>query len=183
MDPLTVRLATLDDAEAIAGIHVDAWRYNYRDLIDDDTLARRDFDSRLETWRRELELGAEVLVAVQQRAVVGWTCLGAFRHPPATRPDVRLATQDWAEIHGLYIAPSFQRCGLGSRLLREAFCVLEAQCFRDVGLWVLSNNLPAIRFYEAYGFHDQCLDQDFEINGQPLVEKLLARSLGGRGDV
>ncbi|WP_157958640.1 GNAT family N-acetyltransferase [Salinicola sp. CPA57] len=176
-EAIVVRRATQGDAASIATIHVDAWRHNYRGLIDDDTLARRDFDSRLGTWRRELELGAEVLVAVQRQAVVGWARVGAFRHPPETRPDVRSTTQGWAEIHGLYVSPSAQRCGVGSRLLREADSVFTARCFRNVGLWAFANNLAAIRFYESCGFSDQKLDQNFEINGQPLVERLLARRL------
>src|SRR5205823_6491530 len=53
---------------------------------------------------------------------------------------------DW--VHHPYIAPQFQRRGLGQRLLdiaKTASPVLK--------LWVFQVNTPAIQFYERQGFH------------------------------
>ncbi|MEC8916092.1 MAG: GNAT family N-acetyltransferase [Pseudomonadota bacterium] len=180
MNDTFVRLATLDDAESIARIHVDAWRCNYRGLIDDETLATMDVASRVETWREVLEDDASVFVASLGSDMLGWVRTGPFRQAEEARPEVRAMTPGWAELHGFYVSPRAQRQGVGSALWHRAHVWCLDQGYRDVGLWVLAGNVVAIRFYASCGFRDLELDQNFEIAGQPLVEKLMARPLGPR---
>jgi len=176
-DTVAVRQAGLADAEAIARIHIDAWRHNYRDLIDAATLDGLELAERLAYWRREFERGATVMVAERQARTLGWVSMGAFRHPPATRPQVVSLSTGWAELYGFYISPRAQRQGLGSALWHAARCRCLEQGYRHVGLWILADNQAARQFYQTCGFQDQQLDQNFDINGQPLVESLMARSL------
>ena len=51
-------------------------------------------------------------------------------------------------IEDLYVLPSEQRKGYGSRLLHFA----EAQCTGVPGLWILSNNAGAERLYRRLGY-------------------------------
>lgn len=177
---VSVRWATPDDAGAIARIHCDAWRHNYRGLIADATLAALSVEARLEAWRREFERGARVMLAERDHQTMGWVCLGAFRHTATTRGEVISLTAGWAELMGFYVAPDAQRSGVGRSLWHAASAWCGESGYRDVGLWVLADNLPAIRFYGACGFRNQHLDQNFEINGQPLVETLMGRPLADR---
>ncbi|HEY9844462.1 MAG: N-acetyltransferase family protein [Candidatus Sericytochromatia bacterium] len=56
-----------------------------------------------------------------------------------------IQTQDW--IEHLYLAPAFQRQGIGSLLLQRA-----QQRSRELRLWCFQANTPARRFYERHGF-------------------------------
>ena len=53
-------------------------------------------------------------------------------------------------IENLYVLPTEQRKGFGTKLLHFA-C---SQCAADPVLWVLSNNLQAQAFYRKYGFSE-----------------------------
>ncbi|WP_187776055.1 GNAT family N-acetyltransferase [Salinicola corii] len=176
-DGVSVRWATRDDAASIAGIHVDAWRHNYRGLIDDATLASLDVASKVETWREALVDDTSVFVASRGSNILGWVRIGPFRQTEEARPEVRAMTPGWAELYGFYVSPRAQRQGVGSALWHRAYRWCLDHGYRDVGLWVLAGNVVAIRFYAGCGFRDLELDQNFEIAGQPLVEKLMARGL------
>ncbi|WP_353981252.1 GNAT family N-acetyltransferase [Salinicola endophyticus] len=186
---VVVRRATPADAEAITTIHVDAWRHNYRGLIAETTLASLDVAARAAAWRLQLEAGAAVFVGTPANtqagtlagtradALLGWVSVGPFRQSESARPEVRSLTPGWAELYGFYVAPRAQRQGVGHALWQAALEWCLDQGYRDLGLWVLAGNVPAIRFYQRCGLRDLGLDQDFTIDAQPLVEKLMARTL------
>src|SRR5438445_11537738 len=50
-DRMRIRPATLDDAEAIAAVHVHGWKWGYRGLLPDAYLAAMSVDRRIEQWR------------------------------------------------------------------------------------------------------------------------------------
>ncbi|WP_157958463.1 GNAT family N-acetyltransferase [Salinicola lusitanus] len=209
---VVVRRATPADAEAIATIHVDAWRHNYRGWIAETTLAGLDVAARAAAWRSQLEAGAVVYVGTGSNtqadtqagidlgpdpdthldmhldaqagpradALLGWVSVGPFRQSESARPEVRTLTPGWVELYGFYVAPRAQGQGVGHALWQAALRWCLAQGYREVGLWVIADNAPAIRFYQRCGLRDLELDQNFEIAGQPLVEKLMARPLGPR---
>ena len=55
------------------------------------------------------------------------------------------------EISALYLLDAIKRRGVGRRLFRRLVRQLAAQGLRTAGLWVLTENAPARRFYEAMG--------------------------------
>ncbi len=184
-DGVSVRRATRDDAASIAGIHVDAWRHNYRGWIAETTLAGLDVAARAAAWRSQLEAGAVVFAGTHADIhadthtdeLLGWVSVGPFRQSESARPEVRTLTPGWVELYGFYVAPRAQGQGVGSALWQAALAWCLDQGYREVGLWVIAGNAPAVRFYQRCGFRDRELDQNFEIAGQPLVEKLMARPL------
>ena len=50
-------------------------------------------------------------------------------------------------IHHLYLAPQFQRQGIGRELL-----AIAKRTWPELQLWVFESNLTAIKFYESEGF-------------------------------
>ncbi len=56
-----------------------------------------------------------------------------------------------AEFEAIYVLKKAQRLGLGSRLLKSVANASRLGGHTSVALWVLTTNLPAIRFYEAMG--------------------------------
>jgi ribosomal protein S18 acetylase RimI-like enzyme len=59
-----------------------------------------------------------------------------------------------AGIETIDVDPSFQRCGIASRLLKTAENEMRAQGIRRIRLEVSSQNTPAINLYRHAGYRD-----------------------------
>src|SRR5882672_8394882 len=107
---LTIRAAELEDAPAIARVHVDTWRSTYAGIIPQHYLDNLTVQNRTINWVRVLERGAGLITMVSEdhdRRIVGFASGGAMRQP-------ELNFQ--AEISSLYVTRSHQRGGHGRRL-------------------------------------------------------------------
>ncbi|MFL5026921.1 MAG: GNAT family N-acetyltransferase, partial [Microvirga sp.] len=69
----------------------------------------------------------------------------------------------------IYLLDKIKRQGVGRRLMRGVLDHLSGHGFRSAGLWVLKENLPARRFYEALG-GTAGAEQSFDLRGQMVVE-------------
>src|SRR5436309_14520099 len=75
-----VRPAEVEDAAAIAAVHVATWRSTYRGLLPDDFLDSLDESGYEERWRRILgEPSSRVYVASDGPQVVGFASCGRER--------------------------------------------------------------------------------------------------------
>ncbi len=141
-----VRSAAPDDAQALAEIHVRAWQAGYRGLLPDSLLDSLSAAERLPRWQERLAGQRErTLAAELDGNVAGWLVIGPQR-------DRDLDPQRVAEIYAIYVHPDYWRHGCGAALMAQAREALDAQGFAEASLWVLRQNLRAIRFYEAQGF-------------------------------
>ncbi len=140
---VTIRAARLEDANAIAELHVAVWREAYRDLAPPEVMNALDVSTRLPRWV-ELLAKAErsVLVAERDGRMVGIGTAGA-----ATAPE--LGAQ--GEILYLYVDPAHARAGIGRALMHGLTRALRAQGLRSVALGVVEGNQPAIDFYLKLG--------------------------------
>jgi len=136
------RRATPADAEAIGAMHVQAWREAYAGLMADDVLAGLDPMQRAAMWHGIIAEGGAVWLAEQDGAVVGFGSCGRQR-------DESLPFA--GEIGALYVLRRAQRRGIGRRLMAAMAGDLLAQGWSSASLWVLEDNAPARRFYEALG--------------------------------
>jgi len=148
-----IRRAAVEDAGALARLHVDAWRVAYRGLVPDSRLDGMDYERRAARFREQLgghglETGpskAETYVAERGGEVLGFVTLGACR-------DAGVDPQRVGEIWGIYLGPQHWRQGAGTRLCRFAEQLLASRGYEEVKLWVLAGNSRARRFYAAMGF-------------------------------
>lgn len=160
---LTLRTATVDDAAAIAAIHIRTWQVAYRDLMPASFLAGMALERRTEQWRRSLATGfPAVLLALAGDTVAGWIAYGPSRDPDKAGQA--------AEIVALYVLPTFWQQGVGRRLSEAAMHSLGDAGHTDVTLWVLSANDRARRFYEKIGFSWDQSSKTIQIGETPLVE-------------
>ena len=113
-----IRPATVDDARAIAEVHVASWRATYRGVLPDAFLDRLSVDER-EAQRREIleDTSGEwgTLVAEEGGRVIGFAAFGPSRDddaPPGT-----------GEVPAIYVAPEV--VGTGGRP-RPGQIVLDA---------------------------------------------------------
>src|ERR1700688_3879353 len=75
-----VRPAALDDAAAIARVHVASWRTTYRGMLADDFLASLGEEPYTDRWRRVIGDGlSRVFVVEEGQAIVGFASCGRER--------------------------------------------------------------------------------------------------------
>jgi GNAT superfamily N-acetyltransferase len=161
---MQIRQAVVEDARAIAEVHVQAWRDAYRDILPADFLAGLSVAEREASWVDALERGTPcLLVAEHAGRIVGFSCDGPCRDRGATATDQEL----WA----LYVVREHWSTGLGRRLwLASRQAMLERQATR-ISLWVIVGNERAMRFYESAGFVAERESlQSFTLGGATLRE-------------
>jgi ribosomal protein S18 acetylase RimI-like enzyme len=141
----TLRDATSSDAEAIAALHADSWRRNYRGAYDDAFLDGDVDEERLGVWTERLTDPSPdsqvTIVAEHDGAVVG------FAHT------IFDADAEWgALLDNLHVVHHLKGQGLGRRLVeRTARAVVERRPGSGLYLWVLEQNTAAQAFYDALG--------------------------------
>ncbi|MBI1211570.1 MAG: GNAT family N-acetyltransferase [Alphaproteobacteria bacterium] len=140
-----IRPARLEDAEAIGWVSVTAWRETYAGIMPDEYLASLSTPQRADLFReriRNLPNGQAIFVATHQDDVVGFGVCG-----PTREADLGVD----GEVFAINIVAAAQRRRLGVRLMAAMAEALVHCGFATVGLWVVEQNDPARRFYEALG--------------------------------
>jgi len=138
-----IREATLDDAAAIARVHVSSWRSTYRSMLPADFLASLSESGYAERWKRVIaEATSKVYVAEDGTDVVGFASGGRERAGE---------TGYEGEIYAIYVLDSAQRRGFGRELVRATVAGLRELGLGDMIIWVLRDNQAARAFYERLG--------------------------------
>lgn len=146
--PVEVRIATVDDAAAVAAVHVGSWQTAYRGLLPDAYLDALSAERRREVWSRilaETDLPRTGTFVLQE----GHDVIG-FVHVAPTRDDDLPASA--GEVTGIYISPSAWGLGGGRLLMEAATASLKRAGFATAALWVLEGNVAGRRFYERQGW-------------------------------
>ncbi len=139
---IRLRRATADDADALALVHVQAWREAYVGLVPDNVLAELDPARRAAMWREGMARTAMLQLAEQDDAIIGF---GSSRRQ--TDPSSPYS----GEIGALYVLRHAQRQGTGRRLMAAMARDLLDAGHVAASLWVLEGNATARRFYAALG--------------------------------
>ena len=138
-----VRPAEIDDAAAIAAVHVASWRTTYRNLLPADFLTALDESSYEARWRRTIREGVgRVYVAEDQGRVVGFASGGRER-----AGEDRYA----GELYAIYVLEGAQHRGHGKRLVQAVVTAIRQMKLPNMIVWVLRDNQPARAFYERLG--------------------------------
>lgn len=138
-----IRAATIDDAPAIARVHVASWRSTYRTLLPGDFLDSLSEVGYAERWQRFIgEAGNLVYVIEDAGRLVGFASGGRERAGEAGYK---------GELYAIYVLDDFQRRGYGRQLLHAVVEGLKKMGLDDMIIWVLRDNAPARKFYEELG--------------------------------
>lgn len=160
----TVRRATIDDADAIAEVHVASWQFGYQGLLPETLLQALSVAARSAGWRErltDLDLTRRRIYVVETDSVIcGFAALGFSRDPDAD--------ESVGELFGLYVAPQSWRMGLGGLLHRHALDAFRDLQLRSATLWVLKSNQRARSFYEHRGWNHDRRDKDLQESGVTL---------------
>ncbi len=138
---VSIRIAEVWDAAAIAHVHVSSWLTTYEGIVPGEYLASLNETEYLPLWQDWLARDISVFVAEVEGQVVGFAGGGAIRE--------LLHPYD-AELYTLYLLKEAQRRGLGRTLLAAVMKALVEKGSKGMLAWVLEKN-PAIRFYERTG--------------------------------
>ena len=189
-DALTIRPATPNDAQAIARIRVQGWRFAYQGLISQgylDSLSVAEDTERMRGYLSQfpqnspLSRSASVqgsgdgekqsfILAVRDDAVLGFCRFSAAPDKTDRAESAVPAGTLNGRLHSLYIDPDTLGQGIGYTLMNHALSTFAAWGCERATLWVLEGNSRAISFYERQGW--RCtgatkVDQSF---GPCLVE-------------
>lgn len=138
-----IRAATIEDAPAIARVHVASWRSTYRTLLPGDFLDSLSEVGYAERWQRFIgEAGNLVYVIEDAGRLVGFASGGRER---AGEAGYR------GELYAIYVLDDFQRRGYGHQLVHAVVDGLRKMGLDDMIIWVLRDNAPARKFYEKLG--------------------------------
>ena len=144
---MEIRKARLEDAEGIAKVHIESWRFTYKGIMEETLLASLELESRTKEWE-------SVLSGDDWPAYVAINATGSIRgfvHLSNYR-DNDLKNQNVGEITAIYIDPNIIGTGIGALLFEEGLQHLANLGYSKVALWVLEKNQLGIDFYKKFNF-------------------------------
>ena len=158
---VSVRIAWADDADAIAGVQVRAWREVYADVVPLDALPS-DPAPVADAWRASLgrpeDARHRVLVALERNRVTGFVLTG-----PASDPDADPIAD--GELGELTLDPDERGKGHGSRLLQAAVDTLAADRFTRAVTWVIASDDERRRFLTEAGWAADGAHRELDLDG------------------
>ncbi len=160
----TVRPAVIDDARAIAEVHVASWRSTYRGIFPDAMLDGLSVKTRESFWRDSLTAPATPKVTTLVGCDEGGNVV-AFVSGGKERTG-ELGCD--AEIYAIYLREEAQGKGLGTSLVRQLVHELDARGFGSLSVWVLDLN-PSRKFYERLG-GSVIAQKEIEQGGRSFIE-------------
>lgn len=163
---VSVRVAWADDAEAIAGLQVKAWRQAYDGVLPSDVLDALDPTDFATAWTASLtkpkDARNRVLVALERNTVRGFAITS-----PSEDPDSDPLLD--GEVSELTVDPDHTRQGHGSRLLQACVDTLRADKFRRGVLWLNTTDDALRRFLTTAGWAADGAHRELDLRGDGEV--------------
>lgn len=163
---VSARVAWADDADAIAGVQVRAWRQAYAALLPSDVLEALDPEQFAAAWAASLtrpkDARNRVLVALERNTVRGFAITS-----PSEDPDSDPVLD--GEISELTIDPDHTGQGHGSRLLQACVDTLRADRFRRAVTWLNSTDDALRAFLGSAGWAADGAHRELDLRGDGEV--------------
>ena len=163
---VSVRVAWADDADAIAGVQVAAWRVAYAELLPAGVLDQFAPEAFAEQWlqaiTRPKEARQRVLVALERATVRGFAAI-----TPATDQDASPAVD--AELVEFVVDADHQHLGHGSRLLHAAVDTMRSDKFQRATIWITSTDDNLRGFLTEQGWAADGAHRGLDLDGDGSV--------------
>lgn len=172
---MLIRPAQLEDALAVAGVHVRSWQAAYRNILPDDYLDQLRPEDRAAKYDFAScdPLKPQTIVAVEER--MSPAIQGFATTMPVTDSDM----PGHGELCALYVDPKHWGKGLGVALVSAARAQMYERGFRKAVLWVLTGNARAERFYRNDGWAADGVRRTATVWGIEVDEIRYQRELQG----
>lgn len=176
---VSVRPAGPEDAAAMAGVQVRAWRQAYAGVLDSsalETMTGATAEQRFaQHWEESVEnppsTHHRALVALEGREVAGLAAYG-----PSADDDSWPRTD--AELLTLLVDPERQRRGHGSRLLNATVDLLRDDGYQTVSVWAFAEDTTLCGFLESAAWSADGSRRELDMSaagaGTPLTQVRLA---------
>ncbi|MCL2455904.1 MAG: GNAT family N-acetyltransferase [Micrococcales bacterium] len=165
-----VRVATVDDAAAIATVHVRSWQSGYAGIVPASYLDALDPETATERWRQWLAAGPAddvvTWVVTSGSKVVGFASVGPARDEDARRSE--------REVYSIYLVPEAWGFGAARELMRTVINEIGEDA--PLSLWVVADSARARQFYRRHGFSPDGVEEIRERGGVDLTEVRYRRS-------
>lgn len=149
-----IRDAQLDDAAAIAAVHVKAWQTTYAGIIEQSYLDTLSINQRLKLRKKILDKNIDIhLVATFNGKIIAFYDAGRLLfHENQNLSDNQLKSRkERGEIYAIYILQDHQHLGIGKAMFQIGSNKLKKSELTPFIAWVLKDNHQAIKFYAAMG--------------------------------
>lgn len=163
---MLIREAKLEDAVAIARVHVNTWQTTYQGIIPESYIAKRSYQKRKERWTNMLSIStvekADYWVYVVEnnlKQIIALADGGLERNGDSIYQ---------GELYAIYILEAYQRQGIGRKLIKKIAEKLSHSGLESMLVWVLADN-PACQFYQALG-GQKIKQKQVEFDGVKLIE-------------
>ncbi len=134
---MKIRRAVTADRPRIAAIQTQSWQSAYAGVLPPDYLAGQLAGDLARHWQAVAISDSDiVLVAMSDDDIVGFIAVWVDPDPL---------------IDNLHVLPGRRSAGIGRALMAAAADALEAGGHSRAHLWVVAENVRAIRFYERLG--------------------------------
>jgi RimJ/RimL family protein N-acetyltransferase len=161
---ITIRTATVEDAPAIARVHIASWQEAYEGIVPPEHLESLDVTERAQQWADNLRNGprdgVRTWVADDGSRILGFASVGPARDEDASRGQ--------EEIYSIYLDPAMWGKGVARELMRTVLA--DVSHGTPLSLWVLSDAERARHFYRRSGFTPDGAERLEEFGGAQLLE-------------
>ncbi|MBP5293180.1 MAG: GNAT family N-acetyltransferase [Clostridia bacterium] len=157
MEITVKKMETKDEILGKAFVHWTSWHETYSGLV------RQDYLDKLTLEKCEViafQWPDGILIAKDGDKVIGFVGYGASREDA-----------DAGEIFAIYVLSAYHGTGVGQMLLSAGLEQLNQ--FKKISLWVIDENMRAIRFYRKNGFTETGEKTDHQNLGATVIRMLL----------
>ncbi len=146
-DSPLIRPARPDDAPAMARVHIETWRVDYRGYAPDDYLDAMSVadEGQVYEWIIGGSQTAGFVAEVAPYGIVGLSTIGPYRDEGAV-----LDGPFAGELYNLYVLPDARKLGLGRDLVVAAARGLYERGIGSMMLWTFED-YPSNSFYPRLG--------------------------------
>ncbi|MBC8953996.1 GNAT family N-acetyltransferase [Xenorhabdus sp. PB62.4] len=140
-----IREACVSDARKIALLHVRSWQAAYKNILPSKELGELSLSEKVGSWNKRLNHSEsnfpKTLIAECDSEIVGFCSFGSDPDDPNT-----------GSILAIYFYQKHWGMGYSQQLIYTALNELKLAGFTFVIIWVIEDNLRALKFYKKIGF-------------------------------
>lgn len=141
-----IRQAALSDAENIAKLHIKMWRIAYQHIMPKQVLDGLSLTKRLNLWTTVLSKAESMTYVVEHnKQVIAFISFG-------TKEQQKIIKESIGEIYAIYVDYDHWGKKLGQQLVNVSCQKMKEAGYKKMFLWVLEDNITAIKFYEKMEF-------------------------------
>jgi len=140
--PITIRLAMPSDAPDMAEVIIRSWEVAYKDIVPAEYIKERN-STRMAQYKISDENTTQYVIQKDGKTV------GIITVAPLNDDDLG---DKYYDLQAIYLHPDYFRQGIGTQAMGFAYDIARRLGKTAMTVWVLAENINAIRFYEKCGF-------------------------------